>query len=216
MNQTAGSAVFVKTIGLSPLKTRLAKTKGESWAHEFYRRSCLGVESVLQSVDGLASYWAVAEGEKAFASWSGLSTMEQGSGELGSRLDFVYKRLLSQYQMGILLGADAPQVSKNLFTKAIEWGRDGSFVMGPAKDGGFYLLLGSQDVSASIWESVPYSAINTCESLAKNLESIAPVKYLPELGDVDYEEDLEQLVSDLSSLDSPTAEQISLLNWLQN
>ena len=32
-----GAAVFVKTVGLTPLKTRLAKSLGEDLAHEFSR-----------------------------------------------------------------------------------------------------------------------------------------------------------------------------------
>lgn len=212
----AGAAVFVKTIGLSPLKTRLAKTVGEGLAHEFYKRSCATIQSVLLSSNSIVPYWAIAEGEGGYEYWSSkMGKMEQGGGCLGMRLNFVYEVLLGQYGKAILMGADAPQISPSLIHNAIDLSNDGSFVVGPARDGGFYLLLGSKPIDLDLWLGVPYSASNTLDSLVGKLEKIAPVKYLEPLGDVDVIDDIPNLSKDLSKLESPLDLQRSLNTWLE-
>jgi len=61
-----GIAIFVKTPGLSPIKTRLAAHVGIERALEIYRAS---IDCVRASVDlacsrvELSAYWAVAEPE---------------------------------------------------------------------------------------------------------------------------------------------------------
>ncbi|MPV85787.1 TIGR04282 family arsenosugar biosynthesis glycosyltransferase [Ostreibacterium oceani] len=78
-------AIFAKTIGLSPVKTRLAETIGEKKATEFYAKSLAAVAQVVQEavqivaqpaaqtaaqkitargqIEAIVPYWAVAEAE---------------------------------------------------------------------------------------------------------------------------------------------------------
>ena len=59
-------AVFVKTPGLSPVKTRLAQEIGIEKAEKIYRLCCEWTKDALiraQSITPLQLFWAVAEEE---------------------------------------------------------------------------------------------------------------------------------------------------------
>ncbi|HEV8692715.1 MAG TPA: hypothetical protein VGQ93_00795, partial [Lysobacter sp.] len=61
---TVGLAIFVKTPGYSPVKTRLAADCGRAYAEAWYRRAAAAVASVAKIAadrEGIAVYWAVAE-----------------------------------------------------------------------------------------------------------------------------------------------------------
>ena len=77
--QTTAVATFVKTPGISPLKTRLAKEIGEESAINFYNLSLNAIRNVLKAAEQesqktLKPYWAVAEKQALGTSeWEGFS-----------------------------------------------------------------------------------------------------------------------------------------------
>lgn len=211
----AGAAVFVKTIGRSPLKTRLAKDLGQERAHDFYKLSCQSIAEVLQTEPmGLKGYWAVAEGADAFIDWPSLKCLDQGLGGLGERMHKVYGDLLGRHDYAMLLGADAPQITAKILTKALNLASGGCFVLGPAADGGFYLLIGSQPIPLDLWLSVQYSSPHTRMELTERLKKIAPVKELETLTDVDELGDLIALKKELQECNKLTPSQSQMIPWL--
>ena len=60
-------AIFAKTIGLSPVKTRLAVSIGQDKAEQFYRLSIACIEDVLRAVvsenPSIFPHWVLAEEE---------------------------------------------------------------------------------------------------------------------------------------------------------
>jgi rSAM/selenodomain-associated transferase 1 len=180
------AAIFVKTPGRSPIKTRLARELGEPLALEFYRRSCAVLQETLEAVGPmLKPYWAVAEDEPIDARWRGWAFVTQGAGDLGARLHQVYEQLLSRHRAVILLGADAPQLSVSLLREAIARVEAGRFVMGPAADCGFYLFAGADSLPATVWTSVQYSQADTRMQLQEQLRAWGQIELLPPLRDVD-------------------------------
>ena len=215
-NQGSAAAVFVKTLGMTPLKTRLAKGCGEEKAHEFYRKSCASLKELLINEPSLKGFWSVAEGEAAFDKWTELETMGQGSGDLGDRLHYVYQNLRQNYEKAYLLGADSPQISSQIFSASEDKLAHHDFVIGPARDGGFYLFAGRKTIPEPIWTSVAYSAKSTAKDLAKSLESIGTVAWLGALQDIDETKDIKQLIVELETLASQALpKQAELLVWLK-
>lgn len=196
-------AVFVKTPGLSPLKTRLAKTIGEEAAHRFYKLSCAAIRESLFAAQASSSgkiipYWAVAE-DHADAAWLDFPVIRQGPGGLGDKLDRVYAELITRHGGCMLIGADAPHVRPAVFLEVLTLHAKGSaFVIGPASDGGFYLFSGQKPVSADIWRSVPYSAADTLNELRQRIETVAPVEQIARLTDVDTENDLRSVLDEMA------------------
>jgi len=213
-------AIFVKTPGLSRIKTRLAAGVGDSHALEFHRRSAAAVGAVARAaMPTIAPYWAVAECEGLQdPHWQALPTLWQGDGPLGARLDKVYSELLQKHGSVLLVGADAPQITASLLLRAAQTVRTQGtpYAIGPARDGGFWLFGGSIPVPSQIWQSVPYSQSDTATRLIGALEPHGAIGWLPTLTDIDRAEDLPELLAALSGLDVSVPEQASLKGWLRS
>ncbi|MEM7810787.1 MAG: DUF2064 domain-containing protein [Planctomycetota bacterium] len=170
-----GLAIFVKTPGLSPLKTRLAADVGRETADRFYELSLRAVAAVAAAARDrgtLAPYWAVAEDAALDDDrWAEFETLSQGEGELGERIDTVYRRLLSRHRAAVLVGADMPHLPLETLSRfaAMADGGETEFAMLPADDGGFVLFAGTREIPTDVWRDVPYSVTTTADRLLDEL-----------------------------------------------
>lgn len=216
---TIALAIFVKTPGYSPIKTRLAASIGADAAVTFHRLAARAVAQVAQTeCDGmLSNHWAVAERAALDDPlWRGLPCIWQGEGTLGERLHKVYESLLATHDSVLLVGADAPQVTPQLLRQAGELLHDrAAFVLGDAEDGGFWLFGGRVPLPASVWRNVRYSASDTSAQLRRALGPHGPVLSLPPLVDVDHGADLDRLATALAALSTPLPAQQVLADWLK-
>ena len=209
-------AIFVKTPGLTPVKTRLARDIGATAATEFHVRAARCVAAVARAaMPDVQPYWAVAEQPGVRDPlWAGFPSVWQGEGELGSRLHEVYSRLLQRHGSVLLIGADAPQVTPGLLSGA---GRtlhqDAPFTIGPARDGGFWLFGGRLPVPERVWRGIAYSTEETGAQLLAALRPSA-VRTCPVLSDADRLDDLPGVLAALSELADPLPEQTNLALWL--
>lgn len=215
---TTALAIFAKTPGISPIKTRLARTIGRVRAEQFYALAVKAVESVARSLEpDIHGYWAVAEGTAlADPRWLELPAIAQGPGRLGARLHRIYDALLAQHDRVLLIGADAPQLTGTLL-------RDGAaalerypYALAPAIDGGFWLMAGRAPVPKAAWQAVTYSRPDTAFRLRQRLTALGDVATLPELCDVDTAADLPPLALALAAVPRPTSEQRDVLRWLRD
>ena len=119
-------ALFAKTPGYSPVKTRLAQEIGKTQAEAFYRR-CLQAATemadlVKERSDGaVAPYWAVAEQDALqHELWQHFPTLWTGPGCLGRRLHTVSRLLLTRHARVVLLGTDSPQLEPALILVSLD------------------------------------------------------------------------------------------------
>ena len=214
---TPALAIFVKTPGLSPIKTRLAATVGAADAIQFHTLACAATAAVAGSCSVLTPYWAVAEAApKARAAWTGFAQIGQGEGNLGERLDHVYAELQARHGRVLLIGADAPQLTPALLERALAALADRShpFVLGPAADGGFWLFGGRQPIPRSVWLGVHYSQSDTATQLRDALANSGAITTLTTLTDVDDALDLPAVLESMDALSDPLPAQRDLVNWL--
>ena len=211
-------AIFVKTPGLSPVKTRLAAVIGVDHAIRFHTLAAMATADVVRSCEpDLVPYWAVAEAsEEIGVAWPGFAQVAQGDGDLGARLHHVYGALQRRHGGVLLIGADTPQLTPELLRHAVETLNDNKypFVLGPAIDGGFWLFGGRQPVSLSVWNAVQYSGSGTAGELRDALEAHGAIATLPELRDVDDVEDMRSLAESLRALRDPLPAQRELAAWV--
>lgn len=216
---TGALAIFVKTPGRSPLKTRLANKCGERYATEWYRRAAAAVASVALEAQrryGIRAYWAVAEPD-ALDAWPDLPSIAQGDGGLGTRMARVHAGLVARHGFGLLLGADAPQLTAELLGDAVGWldHPEPRMLLGPASDGGFWLLGGNVAPPLATWTSVAYSTATTAGDLRHAMHDLGEWRTLATLTDVDTAADLPMLRRALQALPEPTPEQAALAHWMR-
>jgi hypothetical protein len=214
INSASAVAIFVKTPGLSPIKTRLAKTIGQAAAESAYRLCVKAIKATVVQVDADA-FCAVAEqGGLRDPLGQGLECVHTGPGCLGQRQHQVYQRLLQRYQRVILIGSDSPQLTADRLHQAIETLKTEQFVVGPALDGGYYLFAGKRPLSQEFWTNLTYSRSDTCKNLLAGLPAKAHL--LSPITDLDTVEDLAQLHRELSALGTALSpEQQALLTWIE-
>lgn len=217
-------AVFVKTPGLSPVKTRLARAIGSAAAERLYLACADAVSELLQRFareSGLRCLWAIAEDDSlAPAFWAargGLEWMPQGEGGLGARMARVHHRLVREHGFGILIGADLPQLRREHLQRAADWLRASPArqVIGPAQDGGFWLYGGNRTAPEVLWESVTYSQPRTGSEFRAALANFGDWLDLPALCDLDTPEDLQCLAEALRALPEPLPAQVRVRDEIE-
>lgn len=216
---TGAFAIFAKTPGLSPVKTRLAADIGAEKAEQFYRHSIkcleeLALDVMRESQGDLVAYWAVGEENGLdHALWQNLDGLWTGNGGLGERLDHVYSTLLKQHDHVILIGTDSPQLSSARILQAhAHLKNKAGHVIGPADDGGYYLYGGYTPLPRDLWLSVPYSVPETCTVFAEKLLPHGAIHHLPKTFDVDLLEDFEKLFYCAGDMNRQAQQE--LMKWL--
>lgn len=216
-------AVFVKTPGLSPVKTRLAVKLGQEAAEAFHLNSAHAVAAVVQAVGGrdvVQSYYAVAEQSALnHGYWQDLPCLWQGEGGLGERMAHVYQTLSREHDFVILVGADIPQMTTAELASAAAWlphDEQARLVFGPSADGGFWLFGGNCRVPRAIWTEVVYSVADTGEQFFNRIERLGEVRTLATLRDADEPGDLISLHKALLELAEPLPAQEELIQFLQS
>lgn len=222
MSGSVALAIWVKTPGRTPAKTRLAAATGAATAEAFYRLSIDAVREVAEraaarSAGLLAPTWAVAEeDDEALAWWRGFPVVAQGSGGLGQRLARVYDALGARHAAVLFIGADAPQLAPSLLADTARALAEGAsdFVLGPADDGGFYLFGGRRPLPAATWTEVTYSAATTRAELAARLARHGSVRELAPAFDVDTLDDLRRLRAAMAGRGDLGPAGVALRDWL--
>lgn len=197
MTAVAGIAVFVKTPGLSPVKTRLAAAIGADAALAVYRGCVDCVVECVESAVAQASlqpYWAVAEAHGA-AHWTGWPVLVQPEGDLGARMAGIHHQLRQRHAGALLLGADAPGLESSIVVGACAALRARpARVIAPAHDGGFVLYGSNVDHDCDDWSGVPYGAPDTALRFLAAVGAGLPLTALATQQDVDTLDDLRALL----------------------
>lgn len=215
---SAAVAVFAKTPGLSPVKTRLARGIGEAAAVHFQQLATRATAEVVAICgDAIQPYWALAEDPPcARAIRREFPVISQGQGTLGDRMYRVHRELHAKHGSALMIGTDIPQISAGLILDAVETlaRPDVDHVLGPANDGGFWLFGSKHPISHEDWSGVPYSTDRAAEALQAELAGSGSIAVLQTLTDVDIVADLHDLRIALSNLAETTCTQRELLDWL--
>ncbi len=219
IHMRVGIAIFVKTPGHSPLKTRLAVGIGPDAAQQFHLLAAHAVAAVARQAQGelpgCTAHWAVAEPLALDdPAWASLPRIGQGEGDLGARMGCVTDALLARFDAALLLGADTPQMTAADIVAAAHGLKANSHVLGPSEDGGFWLFATRGSVPAPAWSATPWSHADTAARFCDALGD-ASVARLRALRDVDIADDLMPLLRDLDALDKPLPEQQRLTDWLR-
>lgn len=115
----------------------------------------------------------------------------QGGGDLGDRLyRCVHDKLESGAERVVIVGADVPGIDAAILRKAFDDLRDHDLVIGPATDGGYYLIGLRRDMP-ELFQGVPWGTgdvLQRTQAAATACE--LTVSLLPALADVDRPEDL--------------------------
>lgn len=185
--------VFVKNPELGKVKTRLAQGVGDEMALRIYKALlehtkkitlAAKAERLLFYSDHIAlkDGWSTADFHKYL----------QSDGGLGDRMSKAFEQSFKHGNPVLIIGSDCAQMDISIIEKGIEQLAHHDFVVGPAEDGGYY-LLGMRDFRPCVFENITWSTESVLASTL-NVMDINKWSYylLPELSDIDYIEDWEK------------------------
>ncbi len=117
------------------------------------------------------------------------STHQQEGHDLGEKMLHAFSQVLKQHDQGVIIGTDCPYLNASHLHQAFERINTADVVIGPAKDGGYY-LLGMKTAHHSLFEKMDWGTDKVySRTRERTSEKGLSVELLPELADIDYERD---------------------------
>ena len=102
----------------------------------------------------------------------GIALKVQSGHDLGSRMQHAFETTLHSAPWAIILGTDCPALETSDVQQAVDAMRNGvDAVIGPAFDGGYY-LLGLRRTSTSLFREMPWGTENVREITRKRLKKL--------------------------------------------
>ncbi len=197
-------ALFTRAPERGKVKTRLARTHGEEFAFDLASAMLADTLAVCASIEVTTRLFLTPDEFDGGSLWAGI-TSPQGGGDLWTRLLRADMLLRGEgFERVVFLGSDAPDVPPRLVEAAFASLETRPLVVGPALDGGFYLLGSARHLPDELFESVPISAPDTLARLTENLHRLRrerdfDFRTLGAWRDVDEEADLRLLIERISA-----------------
>lgn len=178
-------------------KTRLIPALGAIGATELH---CRMVRATLNWAERLATMHPVElriqftgadESAMAESFGSQFQYVPQCEGDLGQRLEHAFRESFQiNCRRVVVVGTDCPSLSEVIVHQAFDHLEDHDVVIGPAEDGGYY-LIGLARPAEELFTGVAWGTGQVLETtLAAAIRSELSIAVLPTLADVDRPEDL--------------------------
>lgn len=184
---------FVKYPEPGKVKTRLAHDVGHEKAAEIYRNlveSNLKVLAQVREPFRLILAFDPAQKEREIRAWLKpfqiIDFLAQKGTTLGERLDDAFNFAFSGNTKHVMaLGSDTMGLTPAIVKEGLEALHEYDCVIGPAKDGGYY-LIGLASDGLEIFSDIPWSTSMVYQNTVRYLEREQLAYYkLPELEDLD-------------------------------
>ncbi|MFY0624681.1 MAG: TIGR04282 family arsenosugar biosynthesis glycosyltransferase [Reichenbachiella sp.] len=181
--------LFIRNPELGKVKTRLAKTMGDEAALAIYKQLLIHTYQAIKNTKCDKKIYFSKKIETLEGWNSNYEAEIQIEGDLGEKMFQSIERQLSQYNKVCIIGSDCPELTTSIIDDAFSELDKKDVVIGPANDGGYY-LLGLKKLIPSIFKNMHWSSESVFSETNHRLkEENITVGILPELIDVDTEED---------------------------
>lgn len=188
--------VFVKYPEPGKVKTRIARDLGAHRAAEIYSRIAMRtIENVsMPDIHETVIYFDPPDGEKEVRLWLGIDDVNyepQSGGTIGDRMSNAFERVFSGgAEKAVLVGSDVPEITGGTINDAFKLLEETDVVIGPAADGGYY-LLGLKKFEPFLFSGIEWGTSLVLErTLDRIKEKNLSHKTLDTLKDVDSIDDI--------------------------
>lgn len=183
--------IFVKNPVPGTVKTRIARTAGNERAAEVYQHLLRHTQEITQqlTVHRVVYYGDFVNPDDG---WNGYDKQLQVDGDLGKRMREAFRQQFEQKASRvIIIGSDCLEITSDHIEQAFLALNDAEVVIGPATDGGYY-LLGMKQLYPFLFENMPWSQPELRQLTELTLlQHGLTVERLEELTDIDEWADYE-------------------------
>lgn len=185
--------VFCKAPVLNEVKTRLAHSVGPKTALYFYQKLLEHTLTVTHS----ANWTRIISYNKPFHHTrftDNDSFIVQKGIDLGAKMEHTLSEAFKQkHQKVIIVGSDIPELTNEVICEAFNALNAHDVVLGPTKDGGYYLLGLKRIFTEFFASTIPWSTPKVFEKTTQIcLENNLSYFTLQQLSDIDNQTDLQQ------------------------
>ena len=182
--------LFVRKPERGKVKTRIAATAGEDAALFIYEKLLQHTYNITTTLD-CTRYVFYADAIEDEDMWTGYEKLFQAETDLGNRMKEAFAQLFQKGHHHIcIIGSDCYELSTGMIENAFTHLQEHDIVIGPAHDGGYYLLAMKEELK-DVFQKIDWSTekvlYQTIEQLKQNHWSYF---LLPVLHDVDTIDDV--------------------------
>lgn len=182
--------IFTRNPELGKCKTRLAKTIGNQAALEIYKHLLKHTSEITMELraDKFVFYSESIKSNDLWESEFFRKKMQQGS-DLGERMEQAFTELFALgYEKVVIIGSDLLDLKTSHINDAFKLLNNHDVVIGPAKDGGYY-LLGSKTLHKKLFNNKEWGTSTVLKDTLNDLQNVT-FTLLETLNDIDTLEDV--------------------------
>lgn len=188
-NNSKALIIFARKPELGKVKTRLAATTGPEKALEIYIKLLKHTRQLAANLNCDKFVFLTEPTEDDF--WKGFNIELQEGDSLGMRMQYAFKLLFDQhYKSVVIIGSDCFELTSSIIDMAFDTLLEKDVVLGPALDGGYY-LLGMRQLLPKLFSGKQWSTENVFNDTLKDIKNFQHTYHiLPVLNDIDFIEDV--------------------------
>jgi rSAM/selenodomain-associated transferase 1 len=183
---------FIKNPIPGKVKTRLGKSIGHEAAVEVYKKLLAKTRTAAMEANCNCHLY-YGDYVNTTDDWPAehFGKFLQHPGDLGDRMSQAFKNSFEQgYAYVLIIGSDCPEMNAPLLDEAFDQLEQHDVVIGPATDGGYYLLGMRQYYP--LFDNIAWSTDSVLDSTLKKVkEQELRVAQMREMSDLDTLEDLQ-------------------------
>jgi len=184
--------IFVKKPEAGKVKTRLAATIGNEKALQVYLQLLERTREVTQPLLCHKKVYYTPEivNDDLFENQYYQKALQQ-EGDLGKRMQAAFENAFAQgYEKVCIIGSDCYELDTDILKEAFARLNEKDLVIGPATDGGYY-LLGMNKMNTFLFRNKDWSTPSVLSDTLDDIkEANLSLTLLPVLTDIDEEKDL--------------------------
>lgn len=181
--------VFVRMPEKGKVKTRLAATMGEEKALAVYISLLSHTLSTVSEIRAPITLFYEGGLPSSKERNSAFEYCPQITGTLTEKLSHAFELLLTKTEKAVIIGSDCPDISSTILQESFSTLNTHDIVIGPATDGGFY-LLGLKKFNQHLFDNIEWSSSTVLSQITSNMvNSKLTFKLLETLSDIDIEKD---------------------------
>ncbi len=185
--------IFTRNPELGKVKTRLAKSVGDESALKIYKFLLKHTVEITENLN-VDKYVFYSENMHRDDIWNPdiFRKKLQTGNDLGERMKNAFSEIFGMgYKKAIIIGSDMFDLNQKDLETAFDALETTPFIIGPATDGGYY-LLGMKELNSEIFQNKDWGTSTVLEVTLKDLKDEKYV-LLEERNDIDYFEDVKYL-----------------------
>ncbi|MDG1805699.1 TIGR04282 family arsenosugar biosynthesis glycosyltransferase [Flavicella sp.] len=183
--------LFTRNPELGKVKTRLAASIGDQKALDIYKELLSHTQNIALNVNADKNLY-YSESVVNFDDWDEtiFSKKAQRGNDLGEKMLDAFKDGFSKgYEKIIIIGSDIYDLQTSHICKAFDDLEKFDTVLGPAQDGGYY-LLGTKQLIPELYKNKKWGTESVLKDTIADLDGLFSVSFLETLNDIDVISDI--------------------------